>query len=276
MEAAIETGWAALDSPASDPAKLEEDLPKAKVDVKGWISLAVVCVGLVGGAVWAIAHEFATVNQRIGNVDAHISRVETAVRIVGAKQGGDTQTLIDEALKVTVANAKSDPDGAKVTLAIANRWITQQSEAHIPAPQESFSSAIEQYQALVKIPALSETAHEGMLKLAEYKSGVVPSPENLPNVFAGSMERRGRFTYLYDALISGAGGLYNDPQGAAIDYFVMRNVVFRNAVIVYHGGPVVMDHVVFINCRFITPNTPQGNQLLEIAIKEKAASATIG
>jgi len=66
-------------------------------------------------------------------------------------------------LKVAVANAKADPDGAKAVLAIANHWLAQQSESRIPATQQSFVAAAEQYQALGKYPALSEEANNGML-----------------------------------------------------------------------------------------------------------------
>lgn len=50
-------------------------------------------VGLIVGSTWKVHDAFS-------KIDKHIARVETAVRIIGAKQGGDTKTLIDEALAV--------------------------------------------------------------------------------------------------------------------------------------------------------------------------------
>ena|SRR5438477_993019 len=53
-----------------------------------------------GGLVWAAHVEISKIDDRLAALDKHISRVETATRIIGAKQGGDTKTLIDEALTV--------------------------------------------------------------------------------------------------------------------------------------------------------------------------------
>jgi len=59
-------------------------------------------------------------------VDKHIGRVETAVRIVGAKQGGDTKTLIDEALAVARnASDSGRTESAKAVLDIANRLLAR-------------------------------------------------------------------------------------------------------------------------------------------------------
>ena len=69
------------------------------------LSTVLLIIALVVGFPWAAHLEFSRVYDRIGQVDRHISRVETAVRIIAAKQGGDTKALIDEAL--TAADRKS-------------------------------------------------------------------------------------------------------------------------------------------------------------------------
>lgn len=41
----------------------------------------------------------------------------------------------------------------------------------------------------------------------------------------------------------------------AIDGGYFHNVVFENVTVQYHGGPVILENVFFINCRFRLPNT---------------------
>jgi hypothetical protein len=282
METCIDQEWATVGSPASESSVEEWPMTgKAKEDAKHtWVPIAtlvLVALGVGGGTAWTLHNEIASVNKSITAVDEHIARVETAVRIVGAKQGGNTQTLIDEALKVAVANAKTDPDGAKTVLAIANRWITQQGESHIPAPQESFVAALAQYQALSAFPALSGTAHDGMLKLAEYSTAVEASPPPATMTMDASLDIiHGRY-YLHDGVIIGPRAIVtsSDNRGTDIDNFVITNVVFKDAVIIYRSGPLVLQNVRFINCRFVVPNSLPGNQLLAAAIQQPS-NATIG
>jgi endonuclease III len=104
MEACIDQEWAVVGSPASESNAEESTMTgKTTEDARhAWVpiaSLVLLSLGVGGGAVYAVHNEFTGVNQRISAVDAHVARVEMAVRIVGAKQGGDTQTLIDEALR---------------------------------------------------------------------------------------------------------------------------------------------------------------------------------
>jgi hypothetical protein len=76
--------------------------PKSKRDWGGIFTAFL----LAGGLVWAAHHEISNLDDRIASLDKHISKVETAVRIIGAKQGGYTKTLVHEAL--TVAKNASD------------------------------------------------------------------------------------------------------------------------------------------------------------------------
>src|ERR1700686_601228 len=102
---------------ASQPVR--ESMPKT-IDWKGWLGLVMGAIVFVGGTTWKLASEFS-------KIDKHISRVEMAVRIIGAKQGGDTKTLIDEAL--TVAKNAADAgrtESAKNVLNIANRLLAEQ------------------------------------------------------------------------------------------------------------------------------------------------------
>ena len=76
-----------LEFPPIETANSEDEqmaAPKPKADWTNWIAPIIAVLIAVGSATWMIAHEFSALDQ-------HIARVETAVRIIGAKQGGDTK-----------------------------------------------------------------------------------------------------------------------------------------------------------------------------------------
>jgi hypothetical protein len=46
----------------------------------------------------------------------------------------------------------------------------------------------------------------------------------------------------------------------------MKNIIFRDSVIRYGGGPAVLDHVSFINCTFQISNDPKGQRLAQAVL----------
>jgi len=150
----------------------------SRIDWKSVLPTALTAAIFVGGVLWAAHSEISKIDDRLVNLDKHISRVETAVRIVGAKQGGDTKTLIDEALTVAKkASAAGHVDNAKTIVAYANRLLSEQKHYRIEAPQEFFASTLDNYQSLGKSPDLRESARAGTFLLAEYRSALQPQPE---------------------------------------------------------------------------------------------------
>lgn len=240
-------------------------------DWKWLVTTTLAAIVVIGGSIWALHAEFGKLYDRLGDIDKHIARVETAVRIVGAKQGGDTKTLIDEALTVAKNAAEAGhTDNAKAILGFANKLLEEQRNAKTEMPPQFFSKALTQYQALKKSPELRESARAGTLTLAEYESAITPSTSTSPHVFhIGMLKQEGGITYLADTTIQ-KNDFVNSPEGIDIDYFVLDNVTFQNATIVYRGGPVIFRNVRFINCRFVVPDSPRGDQLLESVVKQPA------
>jgi hypothetical protein len=234
----------------------------AKIDWKGWLGLIMGAIVFVGGTTWKLASEFS-------KIDKHISRVEMGVRIIGAKQGGDTKTLIDEALAVAKnASDTGRTQSAKTVLDIANRLLAEQKASREPAPQEFFDNTIQKYEKLRKSPELSDSVWEGSMKLVEYRSAVSMVPTGF-GVHIGELSRRGPFRYLKDSLISGPNAIaMGTERGFVLDGFYLENVVFENAHIIYHGSPVVLQNVRFVNCTFDVQRSSQSEQLLEAATKE--------
>ena len=89
----------AYDSPPQGESPVAPPV-KPKTDWKGWTSLVLASCAFVGGIVWLVHSEISKIDSSIAGLDKHIARVESAIRMVGAKQGGDTKTLVDEALTV--------------------------------------------------------------------------------------------------------------------------------------------------------------------------------
>jgi hypothetical protein len=241
---------------------------------KDWAGIFAGCV-FAGSLVWAAHFEISKLDDRIAGIDKHISRVESAVRMVGAKEGGDTKTLIDEALAVAKnASDAGRAESAKTVLGIANRLLAEQKASREPAPQEFFDSAMQKYQKLKKSPELADSAWDGTMKLAEYRSAISSVPPGFSGVHIGEMGRRGPFHYLRDSLISGPNAIaMGTEKGFVLDGFYLDNVVFENANIIYKGGPVVLQNVRFVNCTFDVRRSPQSEQLLEAATKQPVNAA---
>jgi hypothetical protein len=233
-------------------------------DWKGWLGVIMGALALFGGTVWALAAEFS-------KVDKHISRVETAVRIIGAKQGGDTKTLIDEAL--TVAKNAADAgrtESAKNVLDIANRLLAEQKTSLEQAPQQFFDSAMKSYQKLRKSPALTNLAWDGSRKLAEYRSAITSIPPGFNAVTIGEMGQKGGFRYLKNSLISGQNAIRTPGcQGFDIDGWYLDDVVFQNVTICYRGKLAVLSNVHFVNCQFDVVESPKADQLIEAVVKQQ-------
>jgi hypothetical protein len=245
--------------------------PKRDPSRRDWAGIFTACV-FVGGLLWAAHIEISKLNDRIANVDKHIARVETAVRIVGAKQGGDTKTLIDEALAVAKnASDAGRTDSAKKVMDIANRLLTEQRISREQVPQEFFDKAMEKYRNLKKSPALADSAWEGTKELAEYRSATASVPAGFSGVHIGEMGQRGPFRYLKDSFMSGQNAIRTPGcQGFDLDGWYLENVVFWDVTICYRGGLAVLSNVHFVNCHFDIEKSTRADQLMEAVVKQPA------
>jgi hypothetical protein len=191
--------------------------PNQKSDWKGWLTLALAVVVAVGSATAWLAHQFS-------EIDKHIARIETAVRIIGAKQGGDTQTLVSAALQAALsATDTGHPEAAKKAVAISNRLLSDQIAQGTPVSQSSITATFLQYEKLRRVPALQTQAHEGMLNLATYHSQAA-YPQNIPLMAQiGEEGRIGRFNYFKNSVFVGEGSLATGPnREMALDDLALR------------------------------------------------------
>lgn len=247
-----------------------------KLHWTNWATFIIAIILLAGGIVWTVHYEIGRLDDRIATLDKHIGRVETAVRILGAKQGGDTKTLIDEAL--TVAKNASEAghyDSAKAILNYANQLLETEFISASPAPQQFFDKALNNYQAMRQSPTLRDSAHEGTLKLAEYRTATIEKPANVPGssyFYADEILQMGNYLYIKGGIFSGPTAFSTGSGRNTIDGMIIENTVFYNMTITYHGGPVILRNVRFINCHFEVPDSPRGDQLLVSAVDQPANS----
>jgi hypothetical protein len=82
--------------------------------------------------------------------------------------------------------------------------------------------------------------------------------------------------YIHDGVLSGAHTVVNGPNGFDISRVLMKNVVLRNVDIYYHGGPLHLENVTFINCHFDVTDSPGGDHLLEAAIESSGNVQFLG
>jgi hypothetical protein len=248
---------------------LEESMaPATKPDLKWWITTGLVVIGLIAGGVWTLANEFS-------RIDKHISKVETAVRIIGAKQGGDIKTLVDEALTVAKnAVAAGHTDNARAIVEMTNRLLAEQKVQHVQEPQKFFEQAFFKYQELKQTPALTDAARKATLTLTEYRSAIAAQSTS-SQARIGEIRQVGQFTYIKDSTFVGPKSFINSPKGTKLDYLILDNVTFEDADISYDGGPITLHNVHFINCHFHVADSPRGDQLLAAAINQPS-NAIIG
>ena len=68
---------------------------------------------------------------------------------------------------------------------------------------------------------------------------------------------------------SAVGDEYIFAKGGAfvIDGMQMKNVIFTNVHIIYHGSPLQMDNVFFVNCTFSVDRQPSGQSFADTFLK---------
>lgn len=236
---------------------------KQRLDWKWLFTTGVAVLGLIIGSTWKVHDEFS-------KIDKHIARIETAVRIIGARQGGDTKTLIDEALAVAKNAADAGrTESAKNVLDIANHLLAEQKSSLEQAPQQFFDSAMQNYQKLRKSPALADSAWNGTTQLVEYRSAITPVPPGFNGVAIGEMGQKGPFRYLKDSVMSGQNAIKMPGcDGFDLDGWYLDNVVLQDLTVCYRGGLAILSNVHFVNCRFDIVKSPKADLLIEAVVKQ--------
>jgi hypothetical protein len=140
----------------------------------------------------------------------------------------------------------------------------------VEVPRDFFDDALKKYKSIRQTPQLADYAREGTIKLAEYRSAISNAPPGLAPLSIEEIQFVGQFLFLKGGLV-GPHLIARGPAGSfEIDGVVADNVVFHDLTIVYRGGPFKLNNVWFVNCRFVVPRIPSGDQLLDAVVKQPA------
>lgn len=75
---------------------------------------------------------------------------------------------------------------------------------------------------------------------------------------------------------SGPAYLFVDGGSIILDGYEIRNVIFRNTRIIYHGGPLRVDDAYFVNCSFDFDHNSAAEQFASAAIEHSVTTVEIG
>lgn len=234
----------------------------SRIDWKSVLPTALTAAIFIGGFLWAAHSEISKITDRLDGLDKHLARVETAVRIVGAKQGGDTKTLVDEALTVAQNAVNSGrTDSAIATLAATDSLLREQ-------PLRTDQSTIRAigFRALklttATAPSVSNVAWNVTNSiLTSYSAALPPPPLNESYLIhisttspttecmgVGNAQLGVFQDFLFEGCTAHLDALFG-PRALAREVYI-ENTVFKNAIIVYSGGPLRLRGIYFENCTF--------------------------
>lgn len=196
-----------------------------------------------------VQHNYEALSQRA-------DKMESAIKALNSQQSEQTQKLIQSLL----AAAKTNPSpefAARAASTVAS--VTHNlRENKVPASPEFFESAFTDLKAT--LPHAGPSAFAAEVALAEYRSSLITM-----QVPSSAFSCMGEAAKLPSHLGGRVTNLTFYGCAYSLDGAAYTNVVFINSHIIYGGGPVQLNDVVFVNCTFEAQPSPKGSQLLEYA-----------
>lgn len=185
---------------------------------------------------------------------------------------------------------RGDTPAASQALSSATAFLKAARAQHIPVEPHYFAQVTQQVQALASTSQLSSGVHNMRLQLAAYRSSLrpLPAPTHLtatvhrgvtPSAVAKGTElRKAAPGPFFGTPSQGLGGGVEDLTlvGAVkgvtqdLDHTRWINITFVNVHIIYHGGPVELRNVRFVNCTFDFPDDQRGVQFSEYVVLSRS------
>ena len=192
-----------------------------------------------------------------------MTKAEGAIKALASQQSDQMQKLVQSLL--AAAQTTSDPQVAsRATVAAAS--ITQSLRREkTPASPEFFQSAFANLNAAET--RIGSPAFGAKIALAEYRSSLatIQIPKTVM-LCSGDASKTPGSGPMRNMTLKGCAYRLDDNR-LGPNYFI--NVVFVDSRIIYKGGQVELDNVLFVNCTFeVTPNA-HGSQLLEYAALDR-------
>jgi hypothetical protein len=243
----------------------------AAVEHPGWTAwipigapiVALLVVGVTLGI--HLDNKIGMLQKDIQATTGRLGKVEDAVKVLGNQQPDQTQKIIHDLL--VAAKIVGKPEIAARATRVATSLMTVLKEEKRPANPEFFRLTTDNLNALRHQPELKTHAFGTEQQLAEYRSALQPEQTTRGTVFkcAQGPEIAGGFggdKKVLNKFIESVTivNCYQDLDG-----FSWTNVVFVNARIIYSGGPVILNNVIFVNCKFEIKPSDDGFEVLQYA-----------
>ncbi len=244
-----------------------------------WLPIGVPIVALIALMATVSIHldnKIGASQRDIQAIGTRLGKLEDAIKVLSSQQSNQTQKLIHDLL--SVAKTATNPTIATKAIQVATVLAKTLREEKHPATPEFFQSSIEVLNEVT--PRVAKTTFATRIALAEYRSSLEPVPELKPPIvflfgkygaeitgsgytFRGisydatnvteenfkleppNSEKRLSLIIITDAMVKGGH--------QTLDGLTWVNVVFIGTKIAYHGGPVQLVNVRFINCSFEAP-----------------------
>jgi hypothetical protein len=230
--------------------------------------LAIVCTIILSAmtAVHSVDKDIAGESQKL---DSRLEKDESAIKVLGSQQSDQVQKLIHDLLAIAKTSDSSET-AARAAEVAASLTVTLQKGKH-PSPPEFFHETTQDLDALHQQEGpIRQIAFKTQTQLAEYRSAL-------------ELVNEGGGTVVNCTGASKHGTLFGAGHGPEaktdrtvsnmaikdcsqiLDGIAWQDVTFIDSNITYHGGPVVLRNVTFVNCKFNVDSDDYGFKLLEYA-----------
>ena len=203
-----------------------------------------------------------------------LSRLEAALptaQLANATSGTLNEQKIQKIERV-VAEAKQT--GARIepeALSNVGRHLIKSSASADPKLADAAWNTIREmvaYRTTLNVTSLPLIGAPALPKRTTYYAFVDVKFDARPKVAVAGSVPRGQNAILEpigsgmnNSLLIGDQYIIVSEGIAIIDGIEMKNVIFQNLKVVYHGGPIIMNNVYFVNCTFDLPQDLRGQNL---------------
>jgi hypothetical protein len=223
-------------------------------------------------------------NAQIGKVETRATKLESAVKALGDNQVNPLKGLVHDLLAAATNALPKKPEVAARAINAADSLIVTLKKEKQPADAEYFQNMVSVINELsdripraksagkgeAHKPNLIAAVYSTNVSLAEYRSALQPLKQigltiNCASESAFAFGAAGDKTKA-DRYVS---GLTVNHCSQILDGFSWTNVAFVDSHIIYRGGPVVLNNVFFVNCKFEVEINGSGFELLQYSTLDK-------
>lgn len=254
-------------------AKVEGGSGTSQSKQSGWVAwlpigapIATLIVVIVTVGIH-LDNKIGTTQKDLQTIKERMGKVEDAVKVLTNQQSDQTQKLIHDLL--SAAKIATKPEIAVRATETAGSLTAILQKEKRSAPPEFFQSVIQEIDALSQQNGqpLKDVVFRTQKQLAEYRSTIQPQ-QTIGSTIICTPNFNGESLTMGRRLMSNLT-LMNCPQ--VLDGIGWKNIVFLGSHIIYRGGPLILENVIFVNCTFEVQQNNDGQSLLQYVALDKKA-----